>query len=121
MCIRDRGLPDDLFYRSDDQVQVVEPVKHSGGVCRMLQRYSPQRWQHRDHHAVESTPVPSEQQRADAFRLAAGRFSEALLLRICELNEPGQRSEAVVEQLRQLDSGVLKTILLHRELWPPKA
>lgn len=94
------GLPRDLYYPSSEQRVVIEPIEWFGGVVLVEQRYSPLRWLHRDHEAIEALRVPGEEDRTKAFGEVCDRFANALMLRCLELAEPGR--EPNEEEQRRL-------------------
>lgn len=101
------GLPRDLYYPADQQRTAIEPVEIHGGLVRLAVRYTPLRWLHRDHAAMETMQVPSDEQRARSFAAACRQFMQALLLRMAELSEPGR--ETARTEIAQLGA-------LHREV-----
>lgn len=85
------GLPRDLYYAARDERIVMDGEERYGGVVRTRYIYSPRQWEARLQAGITPLPIPSEEERLEAFIAACDRFAQAVALRIAELSEPGQR------------------------------
>lgn len=96
-CLRQAGLPADLFYPKRAQRHIVEPVEVRVGpddvigVVRAQMTYSPHEWARRDEEVISRRRLPTEEERQQAFAKACDKFLRALHLRLRELAEPGRQ------------------------------
>lgn len=119
-CWEEQMLPRDLYFPADQQRVVVEPVRGFGGVYRTEKRYTPRQWEQRAQASATFASVPAEDERARAFLSAWTSFSNALMLRILQLSEPGGDAEAADERdrLAKLFGRIESTLRQARSLQP---
>jgi hypothetical protein len=110
------GLPRDLYYPVRDERMVIEPVEKYGGVVRTRLYYSPRQWEQRVQVKDAPLPIPSEEERLEAFIAACERFAQAVGLYIAQLSEPGQQAEqGKIQRLRAVFHDVHLAALRARE------
>lgn len=84
------GLPRDLYFAARDERIMMDGEERYGGVVRRWYLYSPRQWEERVRLGIAPLPIPSEEERLEAFIAACDRFAQAVALRMAELSEPGQ-------------------------------
>ncbi len=115
-----KGLPRDLYYPAHERRTIIEQFKTLGGVVRAYRHYSPRQWEQRLQAGVKPLPIPSEEERLEAFIAACDRFAQAVALRMAELTEPGQTVKpAKLQQLKTIYHEVSLAALRAREALLP--
>lgn len=84
-------VPVDFYYPADQQRTLAEAVPIHGGLVRRLVGYSPRMWRRRNQDRFVPPSIPSEESRREQLAAACAAFSQALLLRMQQLNEPGRK------------------------------
>lgn len=101
-CLRQAGLPRDLYYPASEQRTVIEPTEYRGGVVLWEKRLSPLQFAHREAAGATPPKLPSEEERLAQLFRACQEFLRPLLLRRAELEEPGRPRDE--EQLAEVDA-----------------